>query len=407
MASGNYIRIVMVAVLSLLLCEATAFAEGHIVLKPLLYAGWRYDDNFYKSEKNERGVHTYLIRPGFDVGYETAESNVKLHYTLDAYYYDDADSPPSGQPKASEDDFVGHTAELNLKTRLFERLTAGLDDSYKKTRNSAYSDQFSNSEQRYRYWINRLSPYLIYDFVPRVSLATRYRNTKADFEEKADYKDFDENRGIFDLIYRFSRLDYLDLEYQVWARNYDEETYEYTSNQVKVKYHKQYKYVAFEVGAGYHERDFEQDAYDDADIFTYRFVLQAQNPPLPRTKPKSRLVFTAEHNFNDLGDDFYTADRFSLEMGRLFFDKAMISIGGYYQIADYENETGPADDGGMQKREDDYYTVYATVGYEWSEWLVFQLELGLEDRDSNLAGRDYDNFYFQFGLDLAFDLGSK
>jgi hypothetical protein len=401
-------KIVAATVFStVLLFPALVSAEGRFVAKPLFNASWRFDDNFYRSENNEREVHTYLVQPGLDIGYETAESSLKLHYTLNAHFYDDADSTSSGVKPASDDDFVGHTGELNASTRFFKRLKAGLDESYRKTRNSAHSDRFSNSEERDKFWINRLSPWLVYDFVPHFSLASRYRHTKADFEKQSEWRDFDENRGIFDLIYRFSRLSSMDLEYQLWSRDYGDNGFDYTSNQAKLKYLRRFKYFAFEIGAGYHDRDFRKDTYDDAGIFTYRFAVLGQNPPAPHQKPKSRVMFSAEHNFNDLGDDFFTADRFTLEMGRLFWEKVAVTIGGYYQIADYENETGETDSGGIEKREDDYYVVYAGAGYEFYEWLRLSVKLGYEDRDSNLEGHDYSNCYFNFNVEVAYDLGSK
>ncbi len=43
----------------------------------------------------------------------------------------------------------------------------------------------------------------------------------------------------------------------------------------------------------------------------------------------------------------------------------------------------------------------------FTDWLTFTVTAGYKDRDSNLAGYDYENKYFIAQLDFSYDLGRK
>ena len=192
-------------------------------IKPRVASSWQTDSNFFKAETGKREVYTYLLQPGIDLGFETAKTKLSLNYTLNAYYYDDQDTVPAGQQKADDNDYFGHTAVFRSRYQVFDRLLIGLDDSYFKTRDPAQSDDLSNSVDRDKFTINRLTPMLFYDFGPKFTTGLRYRNTETNYS-KGDKEDSSEHRGMFDLIYNLSRTASLDLEYQHWVRGYDKTT---------------------------------------------------------------------------------------------------------------------------------------------------------------------------------------
>ena len=373
-------------------------AAGKITIKPKVSASWQLDSNFYKAETIERDVYTYLVQPGIELGYETPKSQVLLDYTLNSYYYDDKDTVPPGQGPADKDDYAGHTGILRARARPFDRLALGLDNSYYKTRDPGQSDRFSNAIDRDKYFINRLTPLLFYEFGPKFSAGLRYRNTETDYDI-GTREDSTENRGMFDLVYNLTRLTSLDLEYQHWKRDYDLTTSDYTSDQIKLIFRKQFKYFSFEVGGGSHNRDFDDPTLEDVDMFTYSIALMGQNPPAPEPKPRSHITFAAEQNFNvsGTGDSYFKAHRFSLDAGHLFEEKILVGIEGYYQISDYE--TAP--------REDKTYDISGSLGYLFTDWVTFSITVGFEERNSNLAGYDYDNRYYMAKLDFVYDLGRR
>jgi hypothetical protein len=384
----------------------TALSQGKFTLKPKISADYRIDDNFYKAEAVEREVNTILVKPGFTLGYETAKTSLSLDYTLDAYYYDDKDTLLPGWKQASDEDFVGHTATLDIKTKPTDRLTLGLSDSYYLTRDPANSDMFSNSVTRNKYYINRLTPFLFYDFGERFSAGLRYRHTKTDYSEDVT-EGSTESRGMFDLIYNLNRATSLDLEYQYWSRDYSTSS-DYESGQIRLILKKQYKYFSFEIGGGYHERHFDNPGLKNISMTTYSVALTGQNPPSSST-PKSYISLGAESNFNDsgVGNTYYEATRYTMSAGHVFMQKFPLDVKANYQNSDYETQTGLTPAGAIELRDDDTKAMEGSLGYIISDYLVFKVAYGYEDRDSNIAGRDYSNNYFMVKLDFDYSLGRR
>ena len=386
---------------------AVGLAESKIIIKPMISASWRLDSNFYKAEDNERDVYTYLLQPGIQLGWETAKSEVLLSYTLEAYFYDDKSDVPPGEVPADDENYVGHLAVFDAKHSLTDRLTLGLHDSFYITREAAESDKFSNSIDRKKYTVNRLTPLVFYDFENRFSVGLRYRWTDIDYAD-ADGDDSTEERWLCNLLYNPTRTTTLDLDYQRWTLDYKLGGAEYTSDQIKLLLQKRYKYFAFNGGIGYHNRSFEDPDLGDQDTIAYILSVTGQNPPPPEQtrrlgqqylRAKSHIYFAAERNFNNLGYyyDMFTADRFTMSTGHVFQEKILAGVKGYYQISDYI-ETD---------RKDDTYDISASIGYLIKKEMTLSFIAGREERDSNWAGYDYKNRYFMLKFDFNFDIGSR
>jgi hypothetical protein len=387
----------------LLLCfPSIGLSVPPFSLKPKLTTGWRIDTNYFKEETNETEVHTYLVQPGFDFSYETAKSLILLNYTLDAHYFDEKDSPSPGN---QTDDLVGHTLSLKSRTKPFVRVTLGLDESFYKTNFPVYTDIISNRQTREEYAINRLTPRLLYEFGRRLTAGVRYRRTDLEYAS-GNQEDSTEHRGIFNLIHNLSPRASLDLQYQRWDMSYDLNTPDYTSDQVELIFKKQFQYLSFAAGAGYHERDFDDPGIRSVDVFSYRLDLEAQNPPAPAQK-RSHVRFSVMRDFNIYAEfgDYYAAQRYILEAGHVFKEKLPAKIILAYQNSPYERFTGLTPSG--DRREDDTYGIQASLGYIWTDWLTVSASAGYEDRDSNLTGFDYENEYLLINLNFSYDLGSK
>lgn len=403
----------IVFVLSTVLWLSLSFAVGaegapELTIVPKLSTGWRVDSNYYWADSHEREVYTYTLLPGLEFGIQTAKSLLFLDFTLDAYYYDDKDPVPSGQRPSDEDDYVGHTGELKTRYRVFDRLLMGMDGSSVKTRDPAQSDEFSNSVDRDKYSINRLSPQVLYEFGERFTSGVRYQYTETDYDPE-DKEDSNEHRGIFDLVYNFSPETSVDLEYQYWQRDYDIVSADYTSNQIKFIFRKQLNYFSFEAGGGYHDREFDDSSLQDIDVFTYRISIIGQNPPAPERRPRSHIRLANEQNFNDqgLGDKYFKANRISLDAGFVVLERLSVNMKGYYQESDYELTYGITDSGSVEIREDEHFDISLGIGYALTDWLTLSMTAGYQERDSNLAGLDYDNNYFMAALTCAYDLGMR
>ncbi len=401
----NRITLILFIVL-MISFPVTAMSQGKFTLNPMLSTTLRSDDNFYKAETIEREVNTYLVKPGFELDYETAKSRISLDYSLNVYYYDDKDTLMPGWRPAEDEDYVGHTGVLDVRTTPTDRLTMGLTDSYYYTRDPAQSDVFSNSVTRDKYYINRFTPFIFYDLGPKFSMGFRYRHTQTDYSEEVS-EGSTENRGMFDVVYNFNRTTSLDLEYQYWNRDYKVSS-DYESGQIRLILRKQYKYFSFEAGAGYHERNFDEPGLENIDVFTYRAALTGQNPP-EGSVPRSYITLVAETNFNDsgVGDRYYKATRYSMMAGHVFARKFPFDLEASFQNSDYEKWAGLTPAGTLEVRDDDTKRVEGRLGYIISDYLVFTLAAGHEDRESNMAGRDYDNTYVSARLGFVYGVGKR
>jgi hypothetical protein len=103
----------------------------------------------------------------------------------------------------------------------------------------------------------------------------------------------------------------------------------------------------------------------------------------------------------------YTANRFTLSAGHVFLGKILTLARGYYQLSDYDTETGTTPDGHLEIRDDKTYNVYGRVGYLITKAMTVSLTAGQENRDSNLAGYDYNNDYVYLRFDFNYDIAGR
>jgi hypothetical protein len=383
----------------------SVFAASRFNVQPRISTSWEVDSNFYRAESLERKVYTYSVSPGLKAQFESAKTNLKLDYALDALYYEDQDPVPPAEKSAEDENYIGHTFTGEARYQAFDRLLVGLNGSYYLTRDPAQSDNLGNSINRDKYSITRITPILLYDFGPKFTAGLRYRNTKLDYSPE-NREDSNENRGIFDLVYNFTTKTSMDLEYQYWQKDYAQNTSDYTSNQAKLIFRRQFRIFNLEAGAGYQQRNFDDPGLDDESTFTYNLNFGGDKTIANRT---TRVSFGVEQNLNDQaeGNNYFIATRFVINAGHDFTRKVLGELGAYYQISDYQNTYGLDSDGNIEKRKDDTYEIFGKINYKFARWLVFSVTGGIEKRDSNIAGLSYTNTYFITGLGFVYDLGRK
>lgn len=402
-----------VIVFTVLFGSETGFAETKFTVKPYFSAVGRLDSNFWRLEDNEREVYTYLLAPGIQLGAETPKSIVNLYYTLEAYFFEDKDDVPSGERKADDENYVGHLALLEALWSPAERFTLGLNNDFYLTRNPIEADRFSDSVEREKYWVNRFTPLIFYEFKNRFSVGLRYQRTDIEFED-SDESDFLEHRGIINLLYNPSRTLTLDLNYQRWTNEENRkalESREYTSDQIQLVAEKRYKYFAFEGGIGYHNRDFEDigdSDVKDQDVINWKFAVTGQNPPPQEQRrllgkqflrARSHLYAAVERDFNNLGYffDTFKAYRYTASVGHVFLEKIRTMARGFYQTNDYI----------ASDREDDIFDFSGTIGYLITKKIEISFTAGRTERDSNVDGESYENAYLFLKFDFNYDIGSR
>jgi polysaccharide biosynthesis protein VpsM len=408
-------RVLLLLVFLLAANFSIGLAATTITIKPMVTLTGHYDDNFYKDEDIERDVYTYVVRPGVQIGIDTAKSRTDFSYTLDRYYYNDLSDSSTGEDSAETENYFGHFAYLDTRYVLTERLTLGLRDSFYYTRRVDRYDEYSDSSGRERHWVNRITPRIYYELEDRFAAGLRYRRQDIDYEI-SDRLDSVEHRFLGDLLYNPSRTKTFDLNYSYWTYDQVDDESDYTSNQIGLAFQQRYKYFTFEAGAGYHWRNYFEPEVSDGDTMTWRFAVGGQKPPSYEIGRRaldteaigisSHIFFDYERNFNTLGS-FRTDDRFTLSLGHLFWEKIKLILRGYYQLSDYEDFTGTTDDGDTKTREDDVYGISASIKYLLMDQWHISLTAGHTDRDSNVSGYSYDNNFVTLDLEFSYLFGRE
>ena len=352
---------------SFLCVDLTLAAQTNLTSNLLLNLGILYDSNFYYDNVDERGVTTYLVQPGIDLGIETGKSEIAFRYTLDANYYDES----------GEDNFYGHTAFILGNFEMTDRLSFNLSDNYVKTRDSAELDPLGNIATRDEYYRNRLGAIFTLDFKPKFTTKFGYQNWITDYDDDVGNEDSMGHMGVFDFIHYLNDSTSLDLEYHYWNMNYDGPTSDYISNQLSLVARKEWRIVALEAAVGYQKRVFDERGIDDIDVVPYRFTLLGSS-----TSGKTRYSLSAAQNFNMRTDNgYYEANRFSFGVARDLTAKITLGLNGYYQNSDYV----------YTSRDDDSYEITADINYQIRDRLGLYFSVSYEERDSNIESEDYKN----------------
>ena len=347
-------------------------AQTNLSSRLLLNLGIQYDSNFYYDPVDERGVTTYQVQPGIELGYETGKSEIAFRYMLDANYYNESD----------EDDFYGQNASLIGNFELSDRLSFNLSDYFRYTYDTAELDDLGDIRTREKYYQNRLRALFSLDFEPKFTTQFGYQNWITNYDDDiltTANVDSMGNQGIFDLIYHLNSSTSLDLEYHYWDMDYDGPVSDYTSNQLSLVARKEFRIVDLEAAVGYQKREFDEPTLEDIEVVPYRFTLNGRT-----SSGKSRVSLSAAQNFNFLetsAQGYYEAMRFSLRLDHDLTGKITMGLNGYYQNSDYVDSI----------REDDIYNILADINYQIRDRLALYFSAGYENRDSNIASAEFKN----------------
>ena len=349
----------------------------------------RHSSNFYRSDKDEIGVNSTIIKPGIIARAWTDRSALFFAYSPELNYY----SGDSHGVDASDDNFVGHDLGLVAETTFFERLKLSLTERFYDTREPGAYDIFLESEaDRERYKSNQVSPFLTYDFAEKFTAILGYQYQAYNFE---DSDNSNEHRLYGTLRYHLNDRNSLEVEEQYWARRYPSNP-DYESNQIKLIFRRELSdFLKCEIGGGYHDRQFESGAIgvEDYDGFIYRLRLTGESEV-------SKLFLGYRKNLNDFskGTWYFEAQRFTVSVERTFLEKLTCTLAAYYQQNDYEDVIP----GTPELREDEIWDAFLGIKYRIRHWLSAGVSYEYTDRDSNISGwsysenRLYGNIRFEY-----------
>jgi hypothetical protein len=352
-----------------------AAAEGDITL--LVGVEEQHSDNFYRTPADETSVYTTIIKPGITASTWTNRSSLLFAYSPTFNYY----SGDSNGVDASDDDFVGHDLSLVAETTLSERLRLSLTEIFQDTREpGAYDALLAAESDRERYSNNQLRPFLTYDFGEKFTAILGYQHQAYNYK---DSRNSHEHRGYFTLRYHLNDRNSLELEEQYWSRGYATEP-DYDSSQTKLIFRRAVSdFLNYEIGAGYHDRNFESGAtgVEDYDDLIYRVALTGESDV-------SKLFLGFQKNLNDFSKRaswYFEAQRFTLSVEHTFVEKLTCTLATYYQKNDYETIIPPY----TEVRDDEIWDGFVGVRYKIRDWISAGLSFEHTDRDSNISEWNY------------------
>lgn len=366
-----------------------ARAELHIV--PDLIVEEEYTDNFYRSQLAPAAVWVNRVSPGILLQALTERSRLDLNYHLNYYSYRDVNEKLS----TSRLNYFGQDLNLYAATQLFTRLTLAVTENFILTREPAYSDVFSQIVSPDKYLRNRITPMITYDVAEKGEVKVGYRNEIFEYLQPTlpSHENSGENRGLLTLTYHLNSTNHLDLDNQVWHRNYQGNiNSDYDSYQTLLIYRREFSsYLEGHVGAGYNYRHFLQGDLGNVGLFAFHMGVTGQTE-------RSKLYFSFEHNMNDftVGDQYFSAYLVRASGEYIFFDRIRTSLGGFYQRADYFDSP----------RIDGVWNASVGAGYLFfDKRLEVSVRYDFYRRNSNQPGSSYTENQVYFRISARHDFG--
>jgi hypothetical protein len=348
-----------------------------------------YNDNWFRSEEDEKEFWVTRIWAGFGFGAYTDRSSVTLNFAGGPQFH----YSPDNNANASDQDYWAANANLGLAYRFTPRLTGSLVNNFTLTREPASTDQFSEETTRKLYWRNTLNPSLRYDMAEKGAITLSYQTDVLLWQSSTEEGEEDsiEHRGILDITYFLNSRNHLGLNSSIAHRSYDDENsdfYDYTGR--FTFWHEFNSYFSGRGGLGYTYRDYDSDDLDSQGKVVFDIGLNGatDRTMLDLSFVRDLVSFTTD-------DEYYTAYRVNLFLQRMIQRAFRAYADGYYQNSDYQNST----------RDDDTYSVNVGLGYRFFRRLAeFSVEYGYRERDSNESGRDYEENRVFFRLSFAGDV---
>ena len=180
-------------------------------------------------------------------------------------------------------------------------------------------------------------------------------------------------------------------------------------------YQQQFRWVSLEAAAGYQYRSFDDEYLGSIHVVPWRLGFEFATDPTPisallpeeQKKSYAKVLFAQDFNDQGINDGYFEADRVTFDMGHTFLERIPVRLNGFYQRSKYEFWEGETASGSTEKRDDDTYKVYGTIGYKFLRWFTLSIKPGYERRNSNIVGRSYEDKVIMAQLDFSVRCGRE
>ena len=286
-------------------------------------------------------------------------------------------------------------------TRVSTRLTTALTEELILTREPGASDTLSQAITRDKYWRNRITPFVSYDIGEKGEIKLAYRNEVLEFldGDPTTWANCIENRAIMTLTYNFNSTNHLDLDNEVWRREYTGNGLtSYDSYQTQLIYRRDLcSWLQSRVSAGYQWRNFDNNISG----VTPNIATPTYGVGLTGATDRTKIDVSFEHNMVDftVADAYFTAYRANAFVQRLFFEDVIRAYaGGYYQLSNFI----------ASPQQNNEWSLRCGVGYSfWKKRMELSVEYNYTQRTSNLAGFGYNDNVIYMRLTTKWDFPQK
>jgi hypothetical protein len=373
-------------------CKVLAGAEWSFT--PSMTVEGEHSDNFFRAEDNKVNAWVIQYAPGFALEALTDKSRLDLNYT--AGYFEHFGRQTNGQSLSTED-YLGHNLMFYAASKVSTRVLGGIQEEYLLTREPGSTDNFNNQVTRDKYYRNRVTPFVTYDIAEKGELKCAYRNEQLDYIDAPTRPNSVENRGIVTATYNMNNTNHIDIEEQVFRREYTAGlATNYDSYQTQLIYRRELSsWLAAQAGAGYQYRAF------DNNVAAPDFGRPVYSIGVTGATAQTKMNLSFEHGIVDftLDDSYFDAYRVNAFIQRLFLEDRLRAYGGgYWQLSDYI----------VGSREDDTYNIYGGLGYSFcNKLLELSVEYNFTNRSSNTAGNNYAENIIYMRLSAKYDIPKK
>jgi len=343
---------------------------GDLLVRPSLRVKGSYDDNIFWTDKDAEEDYFLTISPAILLEYLNNEYLARFSYGADILYF----------LRNASQNHCNHRL-TGLLSYSFSDYTIKVNDLFRRT-----SERFETEE---RNWVRRI------ENTGQVMLSRNFLDLDLDLSYKNFYRDYlqdgyrqynhQQHSGIAVLFYQMAPRTKALLEYtynRILYLTAEERNGYYNEVRGGLKGKLTDKLTAL-AKVGYQNRQYEEKDLEDFSGLVGLVSLEEY------FSARTNLRLSWERTLREStysANNFYLINRAQASLGQQLLEK----IRGYLDLI-YLNHRYRVSPPGEPKRRDDIWMARAGVRYQIQPWLYLNASYTYSNRDSNLAGMDYQD----------------
>lgn len=368
-------------------------------LHPFVSVGGLYTDNLFNTENDEKSDWVTVVTPGIWLARPASRQKLAVINTLNtapgglalsrflpeddrrlqtyALYRADIRE----HDKYTSENRIDHRVEGMVRLALRGGLTFELADVYEVNRDP-YGTGGTLSRELDKYTSNLFTTMFSYKLTPKFSVRADYGHYFLDYDEtRNEYRNREDDSVSAYLYYRvspktsvFLQTEYIVVNYDTAVNSDSDSMHYYVGVQLRPR-----AKLRGQLKIGYGQKDYDVATVDDRDEFLYEARIDYFFTPKTSVylKTNRRVLETDSKGFDDI-----LSHKTQIGYRQRFSAKWRGEAALYFANDEYSGATS---------RDDDRTGFVAAIGFAPKRWLNLSLGYEFEDRDSDVAGNDYQS----------------